>query len=57
MVGVLLWFGALCACRLMAKSDPQMRFVYLRNRQYKKYYAPRSTPFRLNPHSQGKQYK
>ena len=55
--GLLLWFGALWACRLMAKSDPKMRFVYLRNRRYRRFYAARSTPFRDNPESQGKQYK
>ncbi|MBP9229047.1 conjugal transfer protein TrbD [Rhodoferax sp.] len=57
VIGLLLWFGALFACRLMAKSDPKMRFVYLRSRKYKRYYAARSTPFRVNPNSQGKQYK
>lgn len=57
VVGLLLWFGALFACRLMAKSDPKLRFVYLRSRKYKRYYAARSTPFRVNPNSQGKQYK
>ena len=57
VVGLLLWFGALFACWLMAKSDPKMRFVYLRSRKYKRYYAARSTPFRVNPNSQGKQYK
>lgn len=57
VVGLSLWFGALFVCRRMAKADPQMRFVYLRSRKYKKFYAPRSTPFRVNPNSQGKQYK
>ena len=57
VIGLLLWFGALFACRLMAKSDPKLRFVYLRSRKYKRYYAARSTPFRVNPNSQGKQYK
>jgi type IV secretion system protein VirB3 len=57
VIGLLLWFGALFACRLMAKSDPMLRFVYLRSRKYKRYYTHRSTPFRLNPNSQGKQYK
>lgn len=57
VVGLLLWFAALFACRLMAKSDPKMRFVYLRSRKYKSYYPARSTPFRLNSKSQGKQYK
>ena len=60
--GLLLWLAALFACRLMAKSDPKMRFVYLRHRKYKGnklkgYYPPRSTHFRINPNSQGKQYQ
>ena len=57
VIGILLWFGALFASRLMAKSDPQLRFVYMRHRLYKPYYAPRSTPFRSNTGSQGRQYK
>jgi len=54
--GIALWFGALFALRLMAKSDKQMRLVYLRHRRYERYYPARSTPFRDNPHSQEKQY-
>lgn len=57
VIGLLLWFGALFACRLMAKSDPKLRFVYLRHRKYEPYYPARSTPFRLNTNSQGKQYQ
>ena len=57
VVGLLLWFGALFACRLMAKADPKLRFVYMRHRKYKPYYSARSTPFRLNPASQGRQYR
>lgn len=55
--GLILWFGSLFLCRLMAKADPKLRFVYLRHRKYKAYYAAHSTPFRLNPDSQGKQYR
>ncbi len=55
--GLVLWFGALFAFRLMAKADPKMRFVYMRHRRYKPYYAARSTPFRLNTKSQGEQYR
>jgi type IV secretion system protein VirB3 len=47
--GLLLWLAALFVCRLMAKSDSKLRFVYLRHRKYKMYYPARSTPFRLNP--------
>ncbi len=55
--GLVLWFGALFMLRVMAKSDPKMRHVYLRHRRYRTYYLPRSTPFRDNPQSQGNQYK
>lgn len=55
--GLFLWFASLYLFRLMAKSDPKMRKVYLRHRKYKPYYPPRSTPFRINPGSQGRQYK
>ena len=57
VVGFALWFSALYGCRLMAKHDPKLRSVYLRHRRYKSYYAARSTPFRTNPSSQGRQYK
>ncbi|MBU2866532.1 conjugal transfer protein TrbD, partial [Pacificibacter marinus] len=36
--GICLWWGALFVCRLMAKSDPKLRHVYLRHRIYKAYY-------------------
>jgi len=55
--GSLLWIGALQVFRLMAKSDPKMRFIYLRQRIYHKYYAPRSTPFRLNGPAEERQYR
>jgi type IV secretion system protein VirB3 len=55
--GVLLWFITLFLFRLMAKSDPQLRQVYLRHRRYKGYYPARSTPFRSNPASQAAIYK
>jgi type IV secretory pathway TrbD component len=35
----------------------QAAHVYLRHRRYKPYYPARSTPFRDNTPSQGKQYK
>lgn len=56
-VGLGAWFIALWILRKMAKADPKMRFVYLRNRRYKPYYPPRATPFRNNTAAQGKQYK
>lgn len=57
LAGLLLWFGALFACRLMAKSDPKLRRVYLRHRRYKAYYRARSTPFRRNGAAQERQYR
>ena len=55
--GLLLWLCSLYLLRLMAKADPQLRFVYLRHRGYQRYYPAQSTPFRSNPRSQGKQYR
>ena len=55
--GIVFWFSMLFVLRLMAKSDPKLRHVYLRHRRYKAYYPARSTPFRENPPSQGKQYR
>lgn len=57
VVGLLLWFAALHLCRLMAKSDPKLRFIYLRHRRYRPYYPARSTLFRVNSTSQRRQYK
>jgi type IV secretion system protein VirB3 len=57
IIGTGLWVAALFLLRLMAKSDPQMRPVYLRHRRYKAYYAPRATPFRNNGRIQERQYR
>lgn len=51
--GAVLWPFSLFFLRLMAKSDPLMRKVYLRHRAYQRYYAAHSTPFRSNGHSMG----
>jgi type IV secretion system protein TrbD len=55
--GIAMWMGGLYVLRLMAKADPKMRYVYLRQRRYRKYYAPRSTPFRANGPAEEKQYR
>ena len=56
--GICLVVRRACSrCALMAKSDPKLRHVYLRHRRYKAYYPARSTPFRDNTASQGKQYQ
>ncbi len=59
LYGVAGWFASLYGWRLMAKADPLMRQVYMRSlRCYRqRYYPPRSTPFRVNTATQGKQYK
>jgi type IV secretion system protein TrbD len=46
VVGASLWFVCLALLRMMAKSDPEMRHVYLRYLRYQRYYPARSTPFR-----------
>lgn len=48
IAGIVLWFLSLKGLRLMAKSDPHMRAIYLRQRAYQAFYPPRSTPFRNN---------
>ncbi len=56
LFGIALWSFALFALRLMAKNDPQLRHVYLRQYRYKKYYPARSTPFHSNTDQEGKQF-
>lgn len=56
VVGIVLWFVVLSVCRQMAKADPRLRSVYLRHRHYRAYYPARSTPFRINTPTQGRQY-
>lgn len=46
--GLVMWSLTLKGLRLMAKSDPYMRAIYLRQRRYQAYYSARSTPFRVN---------
>ena len=44
--GAAVWFGAIPLLRWMAKADPQMTKVYLRQLRYRGYYPARSRPFR-----------
>jgi len=46
--GIALWLVVLYLLRKMAKADPLMRHVYLRQLRYGRYYAARSTPWREN---------
>lgn len=43
-VGSAVWFGCVALLRWMAKSDPQMSRVYLRQLRYRAYYPARSRP-------------
>jgi type IV secretory pathway TrbD component len=46
VVGTALWFGSIPLFRWMAKADPQMTKVYLRQLSYRGYYPARSRPWR-----------
>ncbi len=46
LLGIVIWIGVLGALRLMAKSDPMMRQVYLRHIGYRQTYRPTSSPWR-----------
>lgn len=46
VVGICLYGANLYLLRLMAKSDPEMSKVYLRQLKYSGYYAPRSRHWR-----------
>ena len=45
-VGGALWFCSIPVFRWMAKSDPQMTKVYIRQLRYRGYYPARSRPYR-----------
>jgi type IV secretion system protein TrbD len=55
--GTVLWFTGLYLLRKAAKYDAKLRHVYLRHIRYARYYPARSTPFRVNTHNQGRQYR
>ena len=46
IVAAVLWFGCIGIFRQVAKVDPQMSQVYMRQLKYQGYYAPRSRPYR-----------
>ncbi|MUZ65813.1 conjugal transfer protein TrbD [Agrobacterium vitis] len=46
LFGVAIWLIAVAALRMMAKTDPLMRRVYLRHVSYRSLYRPTSTPWR-----------
>ncbi|WP_407965842.1 conjugal transfer protein TrbD [Bartonella sp. C271] len=46
-VGLCIWFICLYVLRRMAKFDPVLSRIYIRQLKYRRYYAPFSTPFRV----------
>lgn len=44
--GVAVWIVIVGALRMMAKSDPMMRQVYLRHISYRPIYRPTTSPWR-----------
>lgn len=46
VLGAAIWLVALAALRMMAKSDPLMRQVYVRHIAYRPAYRATSTPWR-----------
>ena len=46
LFGIAIWLVAVAALRMMAKSDPLMRKVYVRHIRYKSQYRATSTPWR-----------
>lgn len=47
LMGLVIWFVCIHALRRMAKADPAMSKVYLRQLKYGNYYGPFSRPFRV----------
>lgn len=47
LVGVTLWLICVYGLRKMAKADPVMSKVYLRQLKYRDYYGPYSRPARV----------
>lgn len=46
LFGIAVWVLVVAALRMMAKSDPMMRRVYIRHISYRPHYRPTSTPWR-----------
>ena len=47
VIGLLLWLICVYGLRKMAKADPEMSKVYLRQLKYRNYYGAFSHPFRI----------
>lgn len=46
LFGITIWIVVVAALRMMARSDPMMRRVYIRHIYYRPHYRPTSTPWR-----------
>lgn len=46
LAGVAIWILIIGLLRMMAKSDPLMRKVYIRHISYRSYYRPTASPWR-----------
>lgn len=46
LFGVAIWIGIVGALRVMAKTDPLMRKIYVRHIRYRHQYRPTSSPWR-----------
>lgn len=46
IVGIVMWVVLSTLLRMMAKADPMMSKIYLRQLKYKSFYAAHSTPFK-----------
>lgn len=46
LFGVVVWTVTVGILRMMAKTDPMMRRVYLRHITYRHHYRPTSSPWR-----------
>ena len=46
LFGIAVWIGIVGLLRMMAKSDPLMRKVYVRHISYKPYYKATTSPWR-----------
>lgn len=47
VIGGLLWMICVYALRKMAKADPELSKVYIRQLKYGHYYGPFSRPYRV----------
>lgn len=46
VLGLIIWLICVHGLRKMAKADPEMSKVYIRQLKYAHYYSPFSRPFR-----------